>query len=93
MSSRAGAPRGHRSRHSPLVRIRYLAARGLIANVLPGLWPGVGISSAIAAVAPAVTSLSPASGPLAGSSFVIVDGSGLLDVTSVSFGTVAAPLF
>src|SRR5215469_2264451 len=54
---------------------------------------GTGSLASAASAPPAITSLSPGYGPLAGGTAVTITGSGFTGATSVSFGTNAAASF
>ncbi len=71
---------------------RALVAVAALASCLLGLQVALG-TAASAASAPAVTSVSPSSGPTAGGTSVVISGTGFTGATEVDFGTGASVPF
>ncbi|HEY1919235.1 MAG TPA: IPT/TIG domain-containing protein [Streptosporangiaceae bacterium] len=76
-----------------LRRTRLLCAGVVLATVGAGLFPATADASSLATPAPAVTAISPTSGPTAGGTTVTVTGTAFTDATAVTFGAAAATSF
>jgi IPT/TIG domain len=74
--------------NTPAIEASVTKIRALIGNLNASLVPPV-----VVPAVPAVTSIAPASGPVAGGTSVVITGSGFKGATGVSFSSIAAASF